>query len=257
MARESFASSLDLIFRHEGGYVDHLLDPGGATNFGITRATLASVRGRPVSKAEVLALTRREAGEVYLQRYWNAVGGDDLPPGVDLVVFDAAVNSGPARAARWLQAALGVPQDGVVGPLTIAAARRMNGPGMVVAYSETRMRFLRRLTAWRTFGRGWTRRVRETEAAALALAGQGRGTPIIARRKDNSTVTDTKSLLTSKTLWSNVIGLGAIMLSLFGIDASSVDGEGLSQAIPQAVAALSFIASAVFRIRATKRLALS
>ncbi len=257
MARESFASALELILKHEGGYVDHPLDPGGATHFGITRGTLAQVRGRPVSKAEVMALGRREAGDIYRARYWNAIRGDELPAGVDLVVFDAAVNSGPARAARWLQAALALPQDGVIGPLTIHAARQASGPVVVTAFGKIRLQFLQRLTTWRAFGRGWTRRVRETEAAALALAGQGRGIPINTRRQDTSTMNDTKNLLTSKTLWSNLIGLGAIMLSLFGIDASGVDSDGLSQAIPQAVAAVSFIASTLFRVSATKRLALS
>ena len=257
MARESFASALELIFKHEGGYVDHPLDPGGATNFGITRATLAKVRGRPVSKAEVMALGRQEAGAIYRARYWTVIRGDDLPAGVDVVVFDAAVNSGPVRAARWLQAALGLPRDGVIGPLTITAAGEANGPGLVRACSGIRLEFLQRLTTWRAFGRGWTRRVHETEAAALALAGQGRGTPFNTRRKDTPSVHDTKNLLMSKTLWSNLIGLGAIMLSLFGIDASGLDSDGLSQAIPQAVAALSFIASTLFRVSATKRLALS
>ncbi len=257
MARENFASALDLIFRHEGGYVDHPLDPGGATHFGITRGTLAQVRGRPVSRAEVMALGKREAGDIYRTRYWNAVKADELPAGIDLAVFDAAVNSGPARAVRWLQAALGLPLDGMMGPLTLSEAARANGPDLVSAYTRIRLQFLQRLTTWRTFGRGWSRRVRETEAAALALAGQGRGISINTRRKDISTVHDTKNLLTSKTLWSNLIGLGAIMLSLFGIDASSIDSDGLSQAIPQAVAALSFIASTLFRVSATKRLALS
>ena len=204
-----------------------------------------------------MALGRREAGEIYRARYWNAIRGDELPPGIDLVVFDAAVNSGPARAVRWLQGALALPADGAIGPLTMGAVAQADSPDLVSAYSKTRLQFLQRLTTWRAFGRGWTRRVRETEAAALALAGQGRGTPLNTRRKDISPVHDTKNLLTSKTLWSNLIGLGAIMLSLFGIDASGVDSDGLAHAIPQAVAAVSFIASTLFRVTATKRLALS
>ncbi len=255
MARDTFPAALDLIFRHEGGYVDHPLDPGGATMFGITRATLAAVRGRPVSKAEVMALSRQEAGDIYRARYWNAVAGDELPAGLDLAVFDAGVNAGPARAARWLQEVAGVEPDGVIGPLTLAAVRRRPAATIIAGFSARRLRFLQRLSTWRAFERGWSRRVRETEAAALAMAGQGRSaTPQTRPTQENASMDGTKSLLNSKTLWSNLVGLAAVLLSTFGIDTSGVDSAGLSQAIPQAVAAISFIASTVFRVTATKRL---
>ena len=255
MARETFPAALNLILKHEGGYVDHPLDPGGATNFGITRATLAAVRGRPVSKAEVMSLTRQDAADIYRARYWDAVAGDDLPAGIDLVIFDAAVNSGPSRAVRWLQEVLALRADGVMGSNTIAAVRQSSIAATITGYSARRLGFLQRLSTWRAFGRGWSRRVRETETAALAMAGQGRSTSTQARRKqENVTMDETKSLLSSKTLWSNLVGLAAVVFSTFGLDTSGVDSAGLSQAIPQAVAAISFIASTVFRVTATKRL---
>ncbi len=170
MASDNFAAALTHVFRHEGGYVDHPLDPGGATNRGVTRATLAAFRGRPVSKAEVMALSVEEASLIYRRLYWDKVAAGALPAGVDLVVFDAAVNSGPARAARWLQAELGVAADGVVGPVTLAAARAAQAPALIGSYSRRRLSFMQRLPTWRAFGRGWSRRVREVEAAALAMA---------------------------------------------------------------------------------------
>jgi lysozyme family protein len=254
MAATSFAPALRLILKHEGGYVDHPLDPGGATNRGITRATLAAHRGKPVSKAEVMALGEREAGEIYRARYWNAIRADDLPSGVDLVVFDAAVNSGPSRAARWLQTLLGVPADGLIGERTLAAARARPAETLIRDYSRQRLAFLRRLGTFRAFGQGWTRRVRETETAALALAGAGGASS--PRRPTRSTMTDTKSLFTSKTMWANLIGLGALTLSIFGLDTSGVDQAGLANALAQTVAAGSFIASTVFRVTAKKRIAL-
>jgi lysozyme family protein len=257
MAQASFAAALRLVLKHEGGYVDHPLDPGGATNRGVTRATLAGYRGRPVSKAEVMALGAAEAGDIYRKLYWNAVRADELPAGVDLAVFDAAVNSGPGRAVRWLQMALGLRPDGVVGPVTLAAARQVAARRLIADFSRQRLGFLQRLGTWRTFGCGWDRRVRETENAALALAGPRRASPETSRRKDITPVTDTKTLLTSKTLWSNLVGLGAVVLSIFGLDPSGVDHAGLSQAIPEVVAGLSFIASSVFRITASKRIAMT
>lgn len=166
-----FAACLAEVLRHEGGYVDHPADPGGATNLGITLATLSDWRGRPVTKQEVRDLTVAEAGAIYHARYWQPIRGDALPPGIDLAVFDWAVNSGPARAARGLQSVLGVAQDGEIGPVTLAALARAPGPVTVITdLCDARMRFLRGLAGWPTFGKGWTRRVGEVEEAALRVA---------------------------------------------------------------------------------------
>jgi hypothetical protein len=116
-----FAACLEEVLWHEGGYADNPRDPGGATNLGITIATLGEWRGRAVTKADVKALTREEAAAIYRARYWKRVRGDALPAGLDLAVFDFAVNSGPARAVKALQRELGVAQDGLVGPVTLGA----------------------------------------------------------------------------------------------------------------------------------------
>jgi hypothetical protein len=106
MTAANFDRALTLVLQSEGGYADDPRDPGGATNRGITRATLARWRGRPVSKAELRALGRAEAAAIYRALYWDALRGDDLPAGLDIALFDYGVNSGPARAARTLQAVL-------------------------------------------------------------------------------------------------------------------------------------------------------
>ena len=158
------------MLRHEGGYADHPADPGGATNLGVTRATLARWRGRPVSKAEVRALTRAEAGQIYRALYWDEIAGDVLPPGIDLAVFDYCVNSGPSRAARTLQKVAGVTADGRIGAVTLAALRARDSISVVRAYCRRRLSFLESLRSFAVFGRGWRRRVHETEALALAIA---------------------------------------------------------------------------------------
>ncbi len=172
-ARDRFAACLAEVLPHEGGYVDHPDDPGGATNLGITHATLAAWRGKPVTKQDVRNLSKAEAAAIYRARYWDAVQGDLLPPGLDLAVFDYAVNSGPGRAARSLQAVLGVTQDGAIGPATLAAVRRAPGPATIIMdLCDTRMLFLRSLPTFGTFGKGWTRRVTSIEEAALKMAGR-------------------------------------------------------------------------------------
>lgn len=170
MAAANFAAALDAVLRHEGGYADHPADPGGATNLGITRATLARWSGRPVSKAEVRALTKAEAAAIYRARYWDAVRADALPAGLDVAVFDCAVNSGPVRAVKTLQAVVGLPADGKIGPATLAAVNMRAPRALITQFCRRRLSFLERLRTFRVFGRGWTRRVKETEILALEMA---------------------------------------------------------------------------------------
>ena len=103
-----FARCVAEVLKHEGGFVNHPRDPGGATNRGITHITLADWRGGPVTAEDVRTMSEAEAREIYRSKYWNAIQGDNLPAGVDLAVFDLAVNSGVGRAARMLQQQLGV-----------------------------------------------------------------------------------------------------------------------------------------------------
>jgi lysozyme family protein len=169
---ERFAACVAEVLRHEGGYADLPRDPGGCTNRGITRRTLEGWRREPVSCEDVRALTEAEARAIYRAHYWNAVHGDELPAGIDLVAFDAAVLSGRRRAALWLQQALGVTADGVIGPRTLRAARGANDRAAVITHAcRLRLDFLRGLDTWRDFGRGWSRRLGEVRAAALAMAG--------------------------------------------------------------------------------------
>jgi lysozyme family protein len=170
--RHHFDECLAFTLRAEGGFSDHAADPGGATNMGITRATLAAVRGHAVSKADVRALTRAEAADIYRSLYWKAVRGDELPGGVDAVVFDHAVNSGPRAAIHTLQAALGFKQTGVLSRRCVLAAQGADYGALVRKLCSARMDFLRRLSTWLVFRRGWTSRMVALEKMALALSAQ-------------------------------------------------------------------------------------
>jgi lysozyme family protein len=170
MTAANFPRALTLVFRSEGGYVDHPSDPGGATNRGITLATLSACRGRACTKDDIRRLTAAEAGEIYRTRYWDKAGCNDLPAGIDHAVFDAAVHSGPGRAVRMLQTALHVAPDGIVGPVTLAAARRADPLAVVASIGEQRLAMMRRLPGWTVFGRGWTRRLAAVRADAAMMA---------------------------------------------------------------------------------------
>jgi len=151
MAAENFARCLAFVLQWEGGFVNDPRDPGGATNMGVTRATLSRWRGRPVSVAEVQRLTRDEATKIYRARYWAPISGDALPVGVDLIALDIAVNMGVSRALTWLHQTGDVP-----------AGQRDD------ALATKRVAFWRGLQTWAVYGRGWSRR----GAACLALANQ-------------------------------------------------------------------------------------
>lgn len=170
MASANFEKAFAETIKHEGGYVDHPRDPGGATNLGITIGTLSNWIGRKATKAEVKALTIDKVKPIYRANYWNAVKGDDLPSGVDFAVYDFAVNSGPARAAIYLQNIVGAAPDGKIGPMTIKAVKDNNPATVVNELCSQRLAFLERLSTWPTFGKGWTARVNGVRKMALEMA---------------------------------------------------------------------------------------
>lgn len=143
---------LPMLFRHEGGYVDHPRDPGGATNMGITIRTLGVWLGRPASKKDVRELTRETAAAIYRAEYWDRIKADALAAGPDAALFDVAVNSGVGRARAWAGLAAGDPVEAVK---AICARRRA---------------FFRSLRTFEVFGKGWMRRVNEVEAWSIRWA---------------------------------------------------------------------------------------
>lgn len=166
----NFRRSVLAVLRHEGGYVDHVRDPGGATNRGITLQTLRDWRGKSVTKADVQNLTEAEAILIYEANYWNRINGDNLPYGVDFAVFDFAVNSGVSRAAIFLQEIVGVAPDGKIGPLTLEAVHKWDSVKLIEKLCANRLAFLKRLSTWDAFGKGWSRRVSEVLHLAKDMA---------------------------------------------------------------------------------------
>lgn len=152
---------LKLSTNNEGGYSNNKNDPGGPTNHGITLATLRAARGgRATTADDVRRLTLAEANAIYVEHYWKPIWGDQLPAGLDYATFDFTINSGASRAVKELQGLLpGVAIDGVMGPKTIAAIGTHSVAELVKGLCNARMRFLRKLKTWKSFGRGWTYRV--------------------------------------------------------------------------------------------------
>jgi len=169
--RENFDKSLAELLKHEGGFVNHPSDPGGATNLGVTQAVWEDWIDRTVSEENMKALTPAKVAPLYREMYWDRVKGDKLPSGVDYCVFDAAVNSGASRAAKWLQTTVGAVADGAIGEQTLKQVLLTNPLMLIDKYSSNRLAFLQRLSTWPTFGKGWERRVEEVRVTALKMCG--------------------------------------------------------------------------------------
>ena len=167
--KENFENALAAVLHHEGGFVNHPSDPGGMTNLGCTKKVWEEFVGHPVDEKAMRALTPADVGPLYKRNYWDKVHGDDLPTGVDYVVFDAAINSGPGRAAKWLQEVVGAAADGAIGKGTLAAVAAHDPSEVVELYQAKRLKFLQALPTWATFGKGWGRRVAEVETAAESM----------------------------------------------------------------------------------------
>lgn len=167
--KENFDSALKAILHHEGGFVNHPKDPGGMTNLGVTKRVWEEWVGHEVDEKTMRALTPEIVAPMYKAKYWDRIKGDDLPTGVDYIVFDAAINSGPGRAAKWLQQTVGAIPDGMIGPGTLGKVAAMPAEDIVEKYQQTRLEFLQSLPTWNTFGKGWGRRVEEVEVAAIKM----------------------------------------------------------------------------------------
>lgn len=168
--QSNFPAALVHVLKYEGGFVNHPLDPGGATNLGITKATLERHRGTRVTVADVKALTLEEAALIYRRFYWEPAACDRLQPGLDVAVFDAAVNQGVGRASRLLNRAMGLPASPRISEATLSAAARRNAEATLIEFMALRMRAYGSLTRlFRTFGLGWSRRLIATHSLAITL----------------------------------------------------------------------------------------
>jgi hypothetical protein len=164
-----FDSCMPFIFKAEGGFSDNPADPGGATNFGITLATLKVYEGNQnLTADDVKKLTPEIAKEIYRTAYWNRMQCGSLPDGLDLEIFDFGVNAGPGQAVKALQKIVGVTADGSIGPITLAALGQLKPRDLISQYSQARLGFYRSLNN-PAFEQGWATRVDQIQAAAFKM----------------------------------------------------------------------------------------
>ena len=146
-----FDHAFEDLIGHEGGYVDHPDDPGGETKYGISK--------RSYPGEDIRNMTLERAKEIYRRDFWGPAGCDAVPDEVKYDVFDTAVNSGVERAIVFLQRATGETEDGVLGSRTLQAVQSMPALRLKARFNGVRLRFMTDLRTWRSFGRGWARRI--------------------------------------------------------------------------------------------------
>jgi len=175
---DRFNNALAQVLFVEGGYSDHPEDKGGKTKYGITEGTYRAWQGEPVNHwptcITIESITKNEASDIYLHMYWSKIRGYELPPGVSLMVFDSAVHAGPTRAIKWLQKAVGVKSDGILGPKTLQVAHRTNRSSKVhepiLTVNNIAVYRLMMAKNNETFVKGWFRRIIHILAASIEEA---------------------------------------------------------------------------------------
>ena len=169
MAAENYDKCLETILHHEGGYVNHPSDPGGETNMGVTKKVYIAFGGTK----DMRDLEFEDVAPIYRKNYWDRMKCDNVPAGLDLCLFDFGVNAGTGRSAKFLQRMIGTVADGGIGPNTLKKLNEyIDTHGIeetIKEFQEDRQDYYEKLSTFKTFGRGWTRRVDETTDLAIDM----------------------------------------------------------------------------------------
>lgn len=215
----SFAFAMPKILVHEGGKINHPEDPGGRTNQGVTQRVYDGWRQRKrLPLRSVYDMEPRERDDIYKKQYWDAVKGDLLPQGVDYVLMDGAVNSGPVQSIKWLQRALGVKADGVLGEATLGALMALNDmDALIEKILERREAFLRALRTFKTFGKGWMNRVKQVKQIGQSWAvGSVGPDPVFFDKMNEKATIDQAKKVPTKAAADGATGGGVASLGLTG-----------------------------------------
>lgn len=196
--KENWQKAMLIELKFEGGKDDDPIDPGGRTNQGVTQRVYSAWRlknGKPAR--DVFLMENAERDEIYHENYGMKVRFDELPPGIDLVLLDGGINSGPAQSIKWVQRALNITADGVLGDVTMQRIMsHENHDALIEGILFRRMAFLRGLKTFNHFGGGWTSRVNQLKKNGQAWAMGTVGPPVIfvANGNKKATITDAKPL---------------------------------------------------------------
>jgi lysozyme family protein len=178
--QSNWEQSFELMLGSEGGFSDDPRDNGnklpdgrlGSTMLGVTQYNWENWIGHQVTHEQMKKLTPADVKPFYKKKFWDACRCNDLPDGIDYLVFDFAVNAGVGRSAKTLQSAVGATPDGSIGPLTLAAVNAYNNPETVInLFSIAKEEFYRGLSNFNVYGEGWLNRVAAVKIKATSMLG--------------------------------------------------------------------------------------
>lgn len=159
----NYDQAFEILIGHEGEFTDDKNDRGnwtsGKIGVGELKGTKYGISAMAYPDLNIRNLTLDEAKAIYARDYWGKLALERVPPQVRFDIFDTAVNSGISTAAKLLQRAVGVNDDGVIGAKTLAAVARISGDALDKKFNGQRLLFLAEIKTWPHYGRGWVRRV--------------------------------------------------------------------------------------------------
>jgi lysozyme family protein len=177
--QSNWKQAFEQMLASEGGFTDDERDPGnklpdgrkGSTMLGVTQFNWEQHIGHQVTHEQMKKLTPADVEPLYKKKYWDAVRADELPSGIDYLVFDMGVNAGPGRSIKLLQSAVGVPADGGLGPITMKAVLAADPVELIDSFSEEKEAFYRSLNTFETYGKGWLNRIAAVKVKANTMLG--------------------------------------------------------------------------------------
>ena len=159
----TFNEAFDRLIGHEAGYSDDRRDPGnwtgGRVGAGELKGTKFGIAANTYPDLDIKNLTLDRAREIYRRDWWLKIGADEIDPAIVFQLWDFAINAGMSTARRALQRAVGVADDGRIGPITLASVKAMSVTDVLMRFNSQRLRYYTSLSTWPTYGKGWTNRV--------------------------------------------------------------------------------------------------
>lgn len=222
MSAANFDAVMRLVLHHEGGYSTDREDPGnwtgGKVGVGKLLGTKLGIAANTFPNLDIARLTKEQAVAIYRRQYATPVRFDDLPAGVDYAVLDLCINSGASRAGLILQGALKtlgqpVKVDGHIGNATIEAAKLVPARYIIAQVCADRLAYMRTLSKWKRYGKGWTRRVNEVRDIASRMAASAAPLGLITVAEAPSS----RGADALKQAWTKIAGMKERVLALLGI----------------------------------------
>jgi lysozyme family protein len=177
--KHNWQQAFEQMLASEGGFSDDERDNGnklpdgrkGSTMLGVTQYNWEAHVGHEVTHDQMRKLTPADVEPLYKKKYWDVVRADELPNGIDYLVFDMGVNAGPGRSIKLLQAAVGTTPDGGLGPITLSAVWAADPVKLIQDFSDAKEEFYRSLNDFSVYGTGWLNRVAAVKVKASSMLG--------------------------------------------------------------------------------------